>query len=80
MATPSSPTSWPASPSRRGCVVQRDRAAAIAQAIDGAGADDVVLVAGKGHEPYQEIGGVKHPFDDAAVARDCLRRREGGAA
>ena len=61
-------------------VVQRDRAAAIAQAIDGAGADDVVLVAGKGHEPYQDVGGVKHPFEDAAVARDCLRRREGGAA
>ncbi len=61
-------------------VVQRDRAAAIAQAIAGAGADDVVLVAGKGHEPYQDVGGVKHPFEDAAVARDCLRRREGGGA
>lgn len=61
-------------------VVQRDRAAAIAQAIAGAGADDVVLIAGKGHEPYQDVGGVKHPFEDAAVARDCLRRREGGAA
>lgn len=62
-------------------VVQRDRAAAIAQAIDGAGGDDVVLVAGKGHEPYQDVGGVKHPFEDAAVARACLRRRaEGGAA
>ncbi len=61
-------------------VVQRDRAAAIAQAIGGAGADDVVLVAGKGHEPYQDVCGVKHPFEDAAVARDCLRRREGGAA
>ncbi len=61
-------------------VVQRDRATAIAQAIGGAGADDVVLVAGKGHEPYQDIAGVKHPFEDAAVARDCLRRREGGGA
>ncbi|TLX20914.1 UDP-N-acetylmuramoyl-L-alanyl-D-glutamate--2,6-diaminopimelate ligase [Thermomonas fusca] len=61
-------------------VIQRDRAAAIAQAIAGAGADDVVLIAGKGHEPYQDVGGVKHPFEDAAVARDCLRRREGGVA
>jgi UDP-N-acetylmuramoyl-L-alanyl-D-glutamate--2,6-diaminopimelate ligase len=43
-------------------------------AIANAGADDVVLVAGKGHEPYQDVGGVKHPFEDAAVARDCLRR------
>ena len=56
-------------------VVQRDRAAAIAQALATAGPDDVILVAGKGHEPYQEIGGVRHAFDDTAVARDLLRRR-----
>jgi len=31
-----------------------------------------VLVAGKGHENYQEIEGVKHPFSDAAVAREAL--------
>ncbi len=58
--------------------VQRDRAAAIAAAIAQAGSEDVVLVAGKGHEPYQEIAGVKHPFEDAAVVRECLRRRAGG--
>jgi len=40
-----------------------------------AGADDVVLIAGKGHEPYQEINGIKHPFDDTATARELLRRR-----
>lgn len=57
-------------------LVQRDRAAAIAQALANAGADDVVLVAGKGHEPYQEIAGIRHAFDDTAVARDLLRRRE----
>jgi UDP-N-acetylmuramoyl-L-alanyl-D-glutamate--2,6-diaminopimelate ligase len=56
-------------------VVQRDRAAAIAQALATAGPDDVILVAGKGHEPYQEIAGIRHPFDDTAVARDLLRRR-----
>ena len=61
-------------------VVQRDRAAAIARAIAEAAPGDVVLVAGKGHEPYQEIAGVKHPFEDAAVARECLRRRGGEAA
>ncbi|HSD17039.1 MAG TPA: UDP-N-acetylmuramoyl-L-alanyl-D-glutamate--2,6-diaminopimelate ligase [Thermomonas sp.] len=55
--------------------VQRDRAAAIARAVAAAGPDDVVLVAGKGHEPYQEIAGVRHAFDDTAVARDLLRRR-----
>ena len=55
--------------------VQRDRAAAIAQAVAGAGVDDVVLIAGKGHEPYQEIAGVRHPFDDVQVARAALEAR-----
>ncbi|MET0893616.1 MAG: UDP-N-acetylmuramoyl-L-alanyl-D-glutamate--2,6-diaminopimelate ligase [Pseudoxanthomonas sp.] len=53
-------------------IVLRDRAAAIARAIGEAGPDDIVLVAGKGHEPYQEIDGVRHPFDDTQVARQCL--------
>ncbi|WP_147653481.1 UDP-N-acetylmuramoyl-L-alanyl-D-glutamate--2,6-diaminopimelate ligase [Vulcaniibacterium gelatinicum] len=56
-------------------VVQRDRAAAIAGAVAMAAADDVVLIAGKGHEPYQEVAGVKHPFDDTAVARAALEAR-----
>ena len=55
--------------------MQRDRAAAIAEAIGMAGADDVVLIAGKGHEPYQEINGVRHPFADTTVARDLLGSR-----
>ena len=55
--------------------VQRDRAAAIQAAIANAGADDVVLIAGKGHEPYQEINGVRHPFEDTAVARAALAVR-----
>jgi UDP-N-acetylmuramoyl-L-alanyl-D-glutamate--2,6-diaminopimelate ligase len=56
-------------------LVQRDRAAAIARAIGTAGASDIVLIAGKGHEPYQEIAGVRHPFDDTAVARALLQER-----
>jgi len=52
--------------------VERDRAKAIARAIGEAGANDIVLIAGKGHEPYQEIHGVKHPFDDTEVARHAL--------
>ncbi|MNV19412.1 UDP-N-acetylmuramoyl-L-alanyl-D-glutamate--2,6-diaminopimelate ligase [compost metagenome] len=55
--------------------VQRDRAAAIATAIGLAGADDIVLIAGKGHEPYQEVHGVKHPFDDTEVAGRVLAAR-----
>ena len=55
--------------------VERDRAAAIARAIGAAGPGDIVLVAGKGHEPYQEIDGVRHPFDDREVARRILGGR-----
>ncbi|QSX73566.1 UDP-N-acetylmuramoyl-L-alanyl-D-glutamate--2,6-diaminopimelate ligase [Lysobacter arenosi] len=55
--------------------VQRDRAAAIARAVGMAGADDIVLVAGKGHEPYQDIQGVQYPFDDTQVARAALEAR-----
>lgn len=47
-----------------------DRRAAIAMALDMARDGDVVAVAGKGHEPGQEIGGVIHPFDDVAVVRE----------
>jgi UDP-N-acetylmuramoyl-L-alanyl-D-glutamate--2,6-diaminopimelate ligase len=50
-----------------------DRRAAIAEAVRRAGPDDVVLVAGKGHETGQEIAGVRHPFDDREVAREVLR-------
>jgi UDP-N-acetylmuramoyl-L-alanyl-D-glutamate--2,6-diaminopimelate ligase len=49
-----------------------DRAAAIDAALRGAQPDDVVLIAGKGHEDYQEIQGVKWPFADADVARRIL--------
>jgi UDP-N-acetylmuramoyl-L-alanyl-D-glutamate--2,6-diaminopimelate ligase len=52
--------------------VERDRRKAIALAIHAAHAGDIVLIAGKGHEPYQEIAGVRHPFDDLAIARDVL--------
>jgi len=55
--------------------VLTDRAEAIAGAIAGAAAGDVVLIAGKGHEDYQEIRGVKHHFDDREVAVRCLKER-----
>jgi UDP-N-acetylmuramoyl-L-alanyl-D-glutamate--2,6-diaminopimelate ligase len=60
---------------RDGARVLRDRAAAIREAIAQAGEHDVVLIAGKGHEPYQEIAGVKHPFDDTAIAQAALGDR-----
>ena len=52
--------------------VARDRRQAIARAVGEAGPADIVLIAGKGHEPYQEVNGVKHPFDDTDVARRAL--------
>lgn len=55
--------------------VERDRARAISSAITQAGARDIVLVAGKGHEPYQEIAGVRHSFDDTQVAASALVAR-----
>ncbi|HET6603837.1 MAG TPA: UDP-N-acetylmuramoyl-L-alanyl-D-glutamate--2,6-diaminopimelate ligase [Xanthomonadaceae bacterium] len=55
--------------------VVRDRESAIAQALTEAVAGDIVLVAGKGHERYQERGGQRIPFDDAAVARRVLEQR-----
>jgi len=60
---------------REAAIVQRDRAIAIARAIGDSGPDDIVLIAGKGHEPYQEINGVQHPFDDTEVARASLEVR-----
>jgi UDP-N-acetylmuramoyl-L-alanyl-D-glutamate--2,6-diaminopimelate ligase len=44
-----------------------DRKQAIKTAVDMAGAEDIVLIAGKGHEKYQEVKGVKHHFDDKEV-------------
>jgi UDP-N-acetylmuramoyl-L-alanyl-D-glutamate--2,6-diaminopimelate ligase len=52
-----------------------DRRAAIARAIELARPGDLVLIAGKGHEKYQVIGGQVLPFDDVAVARESLDRR-----
>jgi UDP-N-acetylmuramoyl-L-alanyl-D-glutamate--2,6-diaminopimelate ligase len=55
--------------------VDADRRQAILRAVAGARGGDIVLVAGKGHERYQEIRGVRHPFSDAAVAREALALR-----
>jgi UDP-N-acetylmuramoyl-L-alanyl-D-glutamate--2,6-diaminopimelate ligase len=53
--------------------IQRDRRAAIAEAIAAAGPQDIVLIAGKGHETYQEVDGIKAPFDDRAIAANFLQ-------
>jgi UDP-N-acetylmuramoyl-L-alanyl-D-glutamate--2,6-diaminopimelate ligase len=58
--------------------IEADRSSAIFNALRSAAPDDVVLIAGKGHETYQEIGTQRLPFDDVQVARDGLRRLSGG--
>ena len=57
-----------------------DRAAAIERAVAMATAGDVVLIAGKGHEKYQQIGDRVLPFDDGEVARAALGRRRRDSA
>jgi UDP-N-acetylmuramoyl-L-alanyl-D-glutamate--2,6-diaminopimelate ligase len=59
--------------SSRGYLVELDRRTAIALAISHARSGDVILVAGKGHEPYQEVHGVRTPFDDRIEARKALQ-------
>jgi UDP-N-acetylmuramyl-tripeptide synthetase len=60
--------------------VIEDRRAAIAHAVRNADARDVILIAGKGHEDYQEIRGVKHPFSDSKEASAALALRAGAPA
>ena len=55
--------------------VEPDRAKAIRSAVSQAGVHDVILVAGKGHEPYQEIAGIKYPFSDVDAAKSALAER-----
>ncbi|MGH8633125.1 MAG: glutamate ligase domain-containing protein, partial [Burkholderiales bacterium] len=55
-----------------GVEIEPDRRTAILRAVAAARRGDIVLVAGKGHEAYQEIRGARHPFSDAVVAREAL--------
>ena len=55
--------------------VERNRAAAIGLAIAAARHGDIVLIAGKGHESYQEMAGTRRPFDDLAIAHRALEPR-----
>ena len=56
-------------------VVEPDRRLAIRRALDDAHEGDVVVIAGKGHETYQEIGAHRLPFDDVVEARQALAVR-----
>ena len=58
-----------------GMAIEPDRRAAILRAVQEARRGDIVLLAGKGPEEYQEIRGARRPFSDAAVAREAVERR-----
>ncbi|HEX7559604.1 MAG TPA: UDP-N-acetylmuramoyl-L-alanyl-D-glutamate--2,6-diaminopimelate ligase, partial [Usitatibacter sp.] len=64
---------------RGGAESIEDRQVAIFSAVHQAQPGDVVLLAGKGHETYQEIAGVRHPFSDGEIARAALAEWESGA-
>jgi len=58
------------------CRIDLDRKETIRDAFNRAGAGDLVLIAGKGHETFQDIRGVQHPFNDRDVASQIIK--EGG--
>ncbi len=60
------------SAARRKFISIADRREAIKTAVSFAKPDDIVLIAGKGHEKYQDIKGVKHPFDDKEVLKEIF--------
>lgn len=56
--------------SKENVVVEPDRKLAIEYALNNSESNDIILVAGKGHETYQEINGIKHPFDDRLIIEE----------
>ncbi len=58
-------------------VLIQDRKQAIQHVIANAAANDCIVIAGKGHESYQEINGVQYPFDDKQIAEEALHKRFG---
>lgn len=54
--------------------IEQNRQLAITYAIEKAKAEDVILVSGKGHETYQLVAGIKHPFSDAAEVQRVFKR------
>lgn len=53
-----------------------NRRAAVEYAVLNAQPEDLILLAGKGHEDYQEVQGIKHPYSDVQIARDALIKRQ----
>jgi UDP-N-acetylmuramoyl-L-alanyl-D-glutamate--2,6-diaminopimelate ligase len=62
---------------KKDIMIVPDRRLAIAAAVKKAVKDDIVLIAGKGHETYQEIKGKRHPFEDKKVALEMIKKHRG---
>jgi UDP-N-acetylmuramoyl-L-alanyl-D-glutamate--2,6-diaminopimelate ligase len=77
---PADPGRWRPTGRRAAYVRIADRRTAIERAIAEGDAGDVVVIAGKGHEKYQELGGRVLPFDDVTVAQHALGARRGARA
>ena len=54
--------------------IEPARQAAIEYAVNQAAADDIVVIAGKGHETYQEINHVRYNFDDSIILQNALKQ------
>jgi UDP-N-acetylmuramoyl-L-alanyl-D-glutamate--2,6-diaminopimelate ligase len=61
---------------RKKCITIAERGEAIKTAVAFSAKEDIILVAGKGHEKYQEIKGIKHDFDDKKVLREMFELME----
>jgi UDP-N-acetylmuramoyl-L-alanyl-D-glutamate--2,6-diaminopimelate ligase len=61
---------------RRKCISITDRKEAIKTAVTLADKEDIILIAGKGHEKYQEVNGVKKHFDDKEVLAEMFQLME----
>jgi UDP-N-acetylmuramoyl-L-alanyl-D-glutamate--2,6-diaminopimelate ligase len=57
---------------KRKYITIADRREAIKTAVSIAGSEDIILIAGKGHEKYQEINGIKYPFDDKEILKEMF--------
>ena len=55
-------------------MIEPDRKTAIEYAVQNAGANDILVIAGKGHETYQEIDGVRYDFDDKVIVKNALEK------
>lgn len=62
------------SSAKRKYITITDRMEAISAAVNMANAEDIILVAGKGHEKYQDIKGIKYPFDDKEILKKLLNQ------